>query len=164
MKGIIVLFMIVILIFSLCSCARGNDSNNTDVYANNSSIANQDGVTTNNAVVEEKSFKNFIVSELKKRGYSVEWGLYGYNVSLLDAPAIYADDLYFYGPGSLVADNIDGCSLNGDKNSFSKDNQYKNCCNALFEMLNIDDTIDNVLLTFDEQTQRRKTGWYQRNL
>lgn len=98
-----------------------------------------------------ENFKTRIINGLKTQKYNVEYSNLGYKMYKLEVGELFANDIVFFGPGSQITDSIEGCALGG---GISKNTQYRDSCNTLMQILNITDSIDSVIDTFNETTQR----------
>ena len=141
-----------VVLITICSMLLTGCSN-TRIDPDDFAVQNE--IPSNNDLQEEISFENFVVTELKKQNYYVKWNMHGYDVSMQDVHAIYAFNLSFFGVGS-VTNNIEGVSLSGNLDCFSKDNEYIDCCDTLLNLLNIDCSMNDVLETFSEETKKSK--------
>lgn len=140
----------------LNGCSNSGHSNTQKDTATNElvDLYNQTIHSEDEETIENINLKDLILTGLKNNNYYVDWNIYGYDVSLNDVHSIFALDLEFYGLGSRVATNIDGCSLSANSDAFAASDEYKDCCNTLLDILNINDTMDNILTTFDEETKK----------
>ena len=143
--------LIVLVVFAFAVLFVGCDSSSSSATNNNDYSRETTSTVETTLETVELSYEEKLINALEQCGYVVKRNIFSFSIS--SPNEIGKHDLSIYGPGSLVAKNIYGCSLSAGQYAFANDNGYKECCDALIQIFGIDDSMDHILSTFNEETK-----------